>query len=58
MVNVGDKVCMKVEFGDIRSLNGVDISIPQNGIVIYVNRKHRYYTVRFNNGLCECYKGE
>lgn len=58
MVNVGDKVCMKVEFGDTKRVAGVDISIPQKGVVEYVNRKHRYYMVRFQGGLRECFKGE
>ena len=51
--NVGDEL---IEKPHLHKSLGIGNPRPQKCVVVYVNREHLWYKVRFNNGTYECYK--
>lgn len=47
-MKVGDRVTVFPYIGD-------KDKAPARGTVIYINRAHRFYTVRLDAGYCQCF---
>ena len=55
MIQIGDKL-MRTQ--TIDSNFGIKEQKPQRCRAVYINQKHHFYRVQFENGTHECYRME